>query len=73
MRKKQITFGIIGSGFSGSLLAVHLLDRLPVGSRVHLIDHRPGFGQGLAYSTANPSNLLNVRASQPHERFRRRP
>jgi uncharacterized NAD(P)/FAD-binding protein YdhS len=64
MRTKHPSFGIIGSGFSGSLLAVHLLRRLPKGCRVTLIDHRPGFGLGLAYSTANPSHLLNVRASR---------
>jgi uncharacterized NAD(P)/FAD-binding protein YdhS len=56
--------GIIGAGFSGSLLAVHLLRRLPQGARVHLIERRSEFGSGLAYSTANASHLLNVRAER---------
>ncbi|PKU21678.1 FAD/NAD(P)-binding protein [Telmatospirillum siberiense] len=56
------SFGIIGAGFSGSLLAVHLLRRLPC--RIHLIERRPAFGQGLAYSTSDPGHLLNVRTSR---------
>jgi uncharacterized NAD(P)/FAD-binding protein YdhS len=61
---KTPSFGIIGAGFSGSLLAVHLLRRLPQGSRVHLIERRGEFGSGLAFSTANSSHLLNVRAER---------
>jgi uncharacterized NAD(P)/FAD-binding protein YdhS len=64
MQPDHLSFGVIGGGFSGSLLAVHLLRRLPLGCRVHLIEQRQGFGRGLAYSTGNPSHLLNVRASR---------
>lgn len=56
------SFGIIGAGFSGSLLAVHLLRRLSC--RIHLIERGPAFGQGLAYSTGDPGHLLNVRTSR---------
>jgi len=62
--RKPPSFGIIGAGFSGSLLAVHLLRRLPQGSRVHLIERRGEFGSGLAFSTPNSSHLLNVRAER---------
>ena len=58
------SIGIIGAGFSGSLLAVHLLRRLPPGGRVYLIERNREFGSGLAYSTANASHLLNVRAER---------
>jgi len=64
MAQRHPSFGIIGAGFSGSLLAVHLLRRLPHGSRVHLIERRDEFGSGLAFSTANSSHLLNVRAER---------
>lgn len=64
MRANHPMFGVIGAGFSGSLLTVHLLRSLPDRGRVHLIERRPGFGRGLAYSTGNPSHLLNVRASR---------
>src|SRR5579859_1368157 len=62
--RKFPSFGIIGAGFSGSLLAVHLLRRLPHEARVHLIERRDEFGSGLAFSTPNSSHLLNVRAER---------
>lgn len=64
MRPEYPSFGIIGAGFSGSLLAIHLLRGLSPRGRIHLIERRPGFGRGLAYSTGNPSHLLNVRAAR---------
>lgn len=64
MSQNPPSFGIIGAGFSGSLLAVHLLRRLPRGAKVHLIERRSEFGSGLAYSTVNSSHLLNVRAER---------
>jgi len=53
---------IIGAGFSGSLLAVHLLRRSLSEDRIYLIERSAGFGRGLAYATGNPHHLLNVRA-----------
>jgi uncharacterized NAD(P)/FAD-binding protein YdhS len=53
---------IIGAGFTGSLLALHLLQRCQPGDRVYLIERNAQFGRGLAYSTGNPNHLLNVRA-----------
>jgi uncharacterized NAD(P)/FAD-binding protein YdhS len=57
---------IIGAGFSGSLLAVHLLRRSnPLANpldRIYLIERSAGFGRGLAYAAGNPHHLLNVRA-----------
>jgi uncharacterized NAD(P)/FAD-binding protein YdhS len=55
---------IIGSGFSGSLLAVQLLRRFLPGGRVYLIEKNAQFGRGLAYSTGNPNHVLNVRAGR---------
>lgn len=54
---------VIGSGFSGSLLAIHLLRRAGRWDRVYLIERNAQFGRGLAYATGNPGHLLNVRAS----------
>lgn len=51
---------VIGAGFSGTLLAVNLLEQKRL--RVVLIDRRPMFGPGVAYSATNPAHLLNVRA-----------
>jgi uncharacterized NAD(P)/FAD-binding protein YdhS len=58
-----LRIAIIGAGFTGSLLAVHLLGAAPSGSTVQLFDGAGRFGRGLAYSTANAEHLLNVRTS----------
>ena len=55
---------VIGAGFSGTLLALHLLRRCPPSVRVHLIERSPQFGRGLAYSTGNPNHVLNVPAGR---------
>jgi uncharacterized NAD(P)/FAD-binding protein YdhS len=55
---------VIGAGFSGTLLTLHLLRRCPGSVRVHLIEKNSRFGRGLAYSTGNPSHLLNVPAAR---------
>jgi uncharacterized NAD(P)/FAD-binding protein YdhS len=53
---------IIGGGASGVLLAYQLLSG---GGDVHvtIVEKRPEVGRGVAYCTANPAHLLNVRAS----------
>ena len=56
------TVAIVGAGFSGLLTALHLLGE-PHGPRVRLIERRPAFGRGAAYSTTSPEHLLNVRAA----------
>jgi uncharacterized NAD(P)/FAD-binding protein YdhS len=53
---------IIGGGFSGSLLALHLLRGGHDGLHVFLVEKGPAFGRGTAYSTPEPDHLLNVRA-----------
>jgi uncharacterized NAD(P)/FAD-binding protein YdhS len=58
------TFAIIGAGFSGTLLALHLLRRTPTQVRVVLIERQNRFAQGPAYATGNPSHLLNVPAGR---------
>ena len=58
------TFAIVGAGFSGTLLALHLLRRTPATVRVVLIERQNRFAQGPAYATGNPSHLLNVPAGR---------
>lgn len=55
---------IIGAGFSGTLLALHLIRRCPDQVRIHLIERSPRFGRGLAYSTGNLNHVLNVPTSR---------
>ncbi|MBV9630962.1 MAG: FAD/NAD(P)-binding protein [Xanthobacteraceae bacterium] len=53
---------IVGGGASGTLLAVQLLRDPSAHVRVTLVEKGQQPGLGLAYSTSNPSHLLNVRA-----------
>lgn len=50
---------IVGGGYTGTLQAIELLDR---GMRVTLIERDPPLARGVAYGTAHPDHLLNVRA-----------
>jgi uncharacterized NAD(P)/FAD-binding protein YdhS len=60
-RGKEII--IVGGGASGTLLAVQLLRDRSEHIRVTLVEKGQQPGLGLAYSTSNPSHLLNVRAA----------
>jgi uncharacterized NAD(P)/FAD-binding protein YdhS len=62
MQRKMVA--VIGAGFSGTLLALHLLRRCPPDVGVRLIERVPQFGRGPAYATGNPSHLLNVPAGR---------
>ena len=52
---------VIGAGFSGVLVTLHLLWRCGRNDRIYLIERAPWFGRGLAYATGNPRHILNVR------------
>src|SRR5580700_6153326 len=62
-KEPSTTIAIIGGGVSGTLTALHLV-RQGTPARVILIDRRPGFGLGLAYSTPSFRHLLNVPAGK---------
>ncbi|KAA0579531.1 NAD(P)-binding protein [Azospirillum sp. B21] len=53
---------IVGAGFTGSLLAAHLLRGARAPLVVHLIEYGSRPGTGVAYSTPNGAHVLNVRA-----------
>ena len=58
---KTPPFVIIGAGFSGTLLAIHLIR---LGGNVVLAErNEASLGKGLAFGTRRPEHLLNVRAS----------
>jgi uncharacterized NAD(P)/FAD-binding protein YdhS len=60
----ETSIAIIGAGFSGTLLSLHLLRRCPPATKIYLIERNRQFGRGQAYSTPNPSHLLNVPAGR---------
>lgn len=59
------TLAIIGAGFCGSTLAVHLLRHPPVTALKILLISRPGsMARGVAYSTQARAHVLNVPAGR---------
>jgi uncharacterized NAD(P)/FAD-binding protein YdhS len=58
------TIAIIGAGFSGTLLSLHLLRHCPPPTRLVLIERNSQFGRGLAFATGNASHILNVPAGR---------
>ncbi|WP_247878946.1 FAD/NAD(P)-binding protein [Azospirillum brasilense] len=61
-RPSKRRIAIIGAGFTGSVLAAHLMRHADEPTSLHLIERTPSVGAGLAYSTPNAAHLLNVRA-----------
>jgi len=58
------TIAIVGAGFSGSLVAAHLLKSANRPLAIKLVEQRPEIGKGVAYSTNTNSHLLNVSAGK---------
>ncbi len=56
------SIAIVGAGFTGSILAAHLLRKADEPTRIHLIERAGTLGAGLAYSTDSSAHVLNVRA-----------
>jgi len=54
---------IVGAGFSGSMVAVHLA-RMAPSLRVLIADREGAFGRGIAYGTHSLQHLLNVPAGK---------
>lgn len=67
----QTTIAIIGGGFSGCLVAAHLLKTATQPLTIKLIERSRNIGKGIAYSTENSCHLLNVSAGNmsafPHD------
>lgn len=52
----------MGAGFTGTVLAVNLLEQLTRPAMIMLFDATGSFGPGLAYGTSHPLHLMNVPA-----------
>lgn len=55
--------GIVGAGFTGTMLTVHLLRKSRGPVEIVLFDRAGAFGRGTPYSTPNAKHLLNVRVA----------
>jgi uncharacterized NAD(P)/FAD-binding protein YdhS len=58
------TIAVVGAGFSGTLLSLHLLRYAASSARIVLIERNSQFGRGLAYATGNANHFLNVPAGR---------
>ena len=61
MASRKPTVAIVGGGFSGCMVAVHLLQQAQQPLRVVLIDRTDAPGRGVAYRDQPECHLLNVR------------
>ncbi len=62
---RKSTIAIIGGGFSGALVATHLMKKsVNEPLQTILIERAPRFARGFAYSTNSPLHLLNVPAGK---------
>jgi uncharacterized NAD(P)/FAD-binding protein YdhS len=59
--ERAATVAIVGCGFSGTMVAVHLARKAPRSARL-LIFERSRLARGVAYGTSRPEHLLNVPA-----------
>ncbi len=55
---------IIGGGFSGVMVAIHLLQKATHPLEIYLIEYRNKWGEGIAYGTRSDHHLLNVQAGK---------
>lgn len=55
---------LVGGGFSGAALTIHLLDTGVPDLRVTLVERRDSVGRGVAYGTCEPAHILNVPAAR---------
>ncbi|MDF7659087.1 FAD/NAD(P)-binding protein [Erwiniaceae bacterium L1_54_6] len=55
---------IVGGGFSGTALAIHLARTTPAPLRVTVVEPRSTLGAGVAYSTPEPAHRINVPAAR---------
>ncbi len=64
MQQQQPTVVIVGAGFCGTAVAVHLLRQLPPSARLVLVEQDARLARGVAYGTRCLSHRLNVPAGR---------
>lgn len=60
----DVEVAVVGGGFSGAMVAAHLLRRAAGPLRVALLERRPPPGRGVAYGTPVASHRLNIPAAE---------
>ncbi len=57
---RKPVIAIIGGGFSGAAVALHLNRAAPGGARIVIVEPAAEIGRGLAYGTTDPGHRINV-------------
>lgn len=57
---KPLRVVIVGGGFAGTMVAVHLLRQAPAGALITVVERKPPLGRGIAYADNAGPYLLNV-------------
>jgi uncharacterized NAD(P)/FAD-binding protein YdhS len=60
----SVDVAVIGAGFSGTMVAIHLLRQTDAQLKVALVERTSEFGKGLAYRTRDLTHRLNVPAAK---------
>lgn len=60
----RVSVAIVGGGFTGAAVALHLAGRLPPQAKIAVIEPREMLGGGLAYSSREPAHRTNVPAAR---------
>ena len=64
LERTSPVIAIIGGGFTGATVAYHLAQGVDADTLIVVVEPRPRLGQGLAYSTDDPSHHINVPAAR---------
>ncbi|WHA43546.1 FAD/NAD(P)-binding protein [Agrobacterium larrymoorei] len=66
MSSARLTVAVVGGGFTGAAVAVHLLsgEEAPSHISVVVVEPRDELGRGLAYSATDPAHRINVPAGR---------
>jgi uncharacterized NAD(P)/FAD-binding protein YdhS len=64
MRMPIPRIAIIGGGFTGAMVAVHLARQAPGPAIIDVIEPLPSLGGGVAYSATDPAHRINVPAAR---------
>jgi uncharacterized NAD(P)/FAD-binding protein YdhS len=58
------TIAVVGAGFSGTMVAVRILESAPVGTNLILLNRSGRMARGVAYGTRTAAHVLNVPAGR---------